>query len=179
MKQIFLFFFAKCVLELKKSRCLGDWYIISTVLHTDPLHQQWVEFFPLAACYQTWFVCFTIRCFAQNVEIIAAWIASGVNNIGFDGICWKWVVFWFFFKPFRVQTECFVPDAVVGTIYKVFIKFPLAGNATGRETLHHDICKRGNVLFQKAMDASHMLATRCFISMHCCQTFPLKANQFY
>lgn len=164
--------FSECVL------CLGDWYIISTVIHTDRLHQQWVEFFPLTACYQTWFVCFTITCFAQNVEIIAAWIASGVNNIGFDGICWK-CCFFFFIRPFRVQTECFVPDAVVGTIYKVFIKFPLAGNATGRETLHHNICKRGNVLFQKAVDASHMLPTWCFISMHCCQTFSLKVNQFY
>lgn len=87
--------------------------------------------------------------------------------------------FFFFFQPISSQTEYCVTDAAVGTIYKVFIKFPLACNATRIKTLHHDVCKQGNILFQKAVDPFHMSVARRFISMHCCQIFPLTVNHFY
>lgn len=115
--------------ELEKKHHAGDWCIVSS----DPfgaIASVLSIVSPLAACYQTLFVYFTIKCFAQNVEIIAAWIASRVKNVGFDGICWNWV-FFFFFKPFPSYTYLIVP-MLLWEKYKVFIKFPLAGNATKR-----------------------------------------------
>lgn len=108
-------FFLKVFLDCKRT---VPWRLVH--LHSDPYKSIASAvssiFFPLAACYQTGFVCFTIRCFAENVEITAAWIASGVNSVGFDGICWKC------FLPLPLTNWAFVPYAVFEQYIRLSLK---------------------------------------------------------